>query len=144
MTKEYRYLEKFVTADMAFEAFGKDLDELFENSALALSEAMVHLKTVEPKVRKEIKLEHSSLQGLLIDFLNEIIYFKDAGPLFLTKFKVNVKKEGEVWKLTAEAWGEKVNFDKHKVEADVKAATWHMLELKQKGKQWYARVVLDI
>ena len=144
MAKGYRYLEKFVTADMAFEAFGKDLDELFENSALALAEAMVHLETVAPKVKKEIKLEHASLQGLLIDFLNEIIYFKDAGPLFLTKFKVKVKKEVEVWKLTAVAWGEKVNFDKHKVEADVKAATWHMLELNQKGKQWYARVVLDI
>ena len=42
----YRFLDDVATADLAFEAYGKDLPSLFTNAALATADAMANLKTV--------------------------------------------------------------------------------------------------
>jgi len=141
---KFNFLEKLVTADIAFEAFGKNLNQLFENSALALNETMVDTKTVSAKVKKIFKLQNAELNNLLVDFLNEIIYYKDTDSMIFSKFKVKVEQKDKLWKLTAEIFGDKINWQKHKLLADAKAATWHMFELQKKGKTWRAQVVIDI
>jgi len=143
---KFRFLEKAVTADVAFEAFGKSLKDVFENAALATVETMVDTDTVSPRMQKMIKLQNKEIGALLIDFLNELIYYKDAEQMFISKFDVDVKqkKENGVWILTAKIAGEPLDYKKHQLRADVKAATWHLFELKQHGKEWTARVVLDI
>ena len=142
--EKFKFLEKFVTADMAFEAFGANLDELFSNAGEAVAAAMVEPKSMPPKLKKKIKMQNKKLEDLLIDFLNEIIYLKDAQSLLFPKVKVKIKKKDSLYLLAADLAGDKIDFSKHKVEADVKAATWHGFELRQKGKTWYTRVVLDI
>ncbi len=141
---KFNFLEKLVTADIAFEAFGKNLNELFQNSALALNETMVDTKTVSAKIKKVFKLQNAELNNLLVDFLNEIIYYKDADSMIFSKFKVKVEQKDKLWKLTAEISGDKIDWKKHKLLADAKAATWHMFELQKKGKGWRAQVVIDI
>jgi SHS2 domain-containing protein len=142
--QKFKVLEKLVTADTAFEAYGKNLNELFSNSALALCSAMVEPKTVAAKVKKIIKMQNKDVNALLIDFLNELVYYKDAESVLFPKVKVKVAEKDGLYRLAAEAAGDEIDFKKHKLRADVKAATWHMFELKQKGKDWIARVVLDI
>jgi SHS2 domain-containing protein len=51
---KFKFLENITDADYAFEAYGKNLAELFENCALALTSLMVELSTVEPKVKREL------------------------------------------------------------------------------------------
>jgi len=140
----YKFLEKFVTADMAFEAYGSDLSELFTNAASAVAAAMVDPKSMAPKIKKAIKMQNRELPNLMIDFLNEIIYYKDAESILFPKASVKVTESNGLYKLAADLAGDKIDFAKHKVEADVKSATWHMFELQKKGKSWYTRVVLDI
>ena len=141
---KFNFLEKLVTADIAFEAFGKNLNQLFENSALALNETMVDTKTVSAKTKKIFKLQNAELNNLFIDFLNEIIYYKDTDSMIFSKYKVKVEQHDKLWKLSAEISGEKIDWKKHKLLADAKAATWHMFELQKKGKGWRAQVVIDI
>ena len=50
---KYKFLEH--TADIMFEAYGKTLNELFENSALAIFESTANIKTVKAKIKKEIR-----------------------------------------------------------------------------------------
>jgi len=142
---KFNFLDKLVTADIAFEAFGKNLNQLFENAALALNETMVDTKTVSAKVKKIFKLQNAQLNNLFVDFLNEIIYYKDTDSMIFSKFKVKVEQKEKLWKLTAEIYGDKIDWQKHKLLADAKAATWHMFELEEKkGKGWRAQVVIDI
>jgi SHS2 domain-containing protein len=143
---KFKFLEKAVTADVAFEAYGKSLKEVFENAALATAETMVGTAAVATRMQKIIKLQNKDLNALLIDFLNEIVYYKDAEQILLVKFDVDIKenKETGVHVLTAKIAGEPIDYKKHQLRADVKAATYHMFELKQHGKTWTARVVLDI
>ena len=144
-TKGFKFLPKAVVADVAFEATGKNLPEVFKNSALATMETMVDTKNVTTKLQKVIKIQNKDIGALLIDFLNEIVYYKDAEQMLLGRFDIDLKqKDDKVWVLTAKIAGELIDYKRHQLRADVKAATWHSFELKQKGKEWTARVVLDI
>jgi len=143
--KKFKFLENSVTAELAFEAYGRDLNEVFSNAALATMETMVHLAAVLPKQSKPIKLQNKDLKSLLIDFLNEIIYYKDAEQIFLSKFDIDIKQKPDgVWLLSAKIHGEPMDRKRHLLRADVKAATYHMLELKKEKNGWLARVVLDV
>ena len=66
----YKFLEDISLADVAFEASGKTLEELFESAALATTNVMIKdLKTIKPKIKKKIKLHASTVENLLHDFL---------------------------------------------------------------------------
>ncbi len=141
--QDYRFLEGIVTADLAFEATGKDLNDLFTNAALAVLESQAKLETVEPKVTKKVVMENDDIGQLLFEFLNEIIFFKDAEQLIFKTVKVSIAKNAK-YKLVADLKGEKIDPRKHKLGNDLKAVTMHMFEVKETPKGWKCRVVIDI
>ncbi len=139
----YRFLEGIVTADLAFEATGKDLNALFTNAALAVLESQVKLATVSSKVTKKVVLENDDVGQLLFDFLNEIIFFKDAEQLIFKTVKAAVTKN-EAYKLVAVLKGEKIDMKKHELGNDLKAVTMHKFIVEQKKTGWRCQVVIDI
>lgn len=142
MAKGYRILEGIVMADLAFEATGKDQNELFEQSALAVESIMVSLKSVKKAVTKDISLEKDTLENLLFAFLNELVYLKDAEQLLFSDIKASVSKNSG-WILHAHLKGEKIH-DKMKLGTDVKAITLHKYEVTHSKTGWRAQVVVDV
>jgi len=138
--KKYKFIDH--TADVMFEAYGENLNKVFENAALATFEVQCNLKKVERKVKKKIKLKNEDMEKLLFDFLEELIYLKDAKYLLFNKFKVKIDKEKGT--LTAEIKGEKIDPKKHELKTDVKAVTLHKFELKKIKEGYKVRVILDI
>jgi len=141
--KKYKIIEDKAFADICFEAYGKDLNELFENSAFAIFEMAVEIKTVNPNIIKKIKLTSDSIENLLYDFLSEILFFKDAEQLIFSKSKVDIKEKNKI-SLTAEFHGEKINPDKHPLDNDIKAITMHLFKVEKTEKGFKATVVVDI
>jgi SHS2 domain-containing protein len=141
--ERFRFLEKIAIADIAFEAYGRTVEELFESSALALFEAMVKLETVEAKETVKIELESDKIEDLLFDWLSELVYLKDAKALLFCQFQLKIDDKRK-YNLQAQVRGEKINPSKHHLKVDVKAVTYHMLEVKQENNQWTAQVILDI
>ncbi len=139
----FRFLEDIAIADAAFEAYGDTLEELFETCALATFEVMVDTGSVKPLFIREIMLENDSVDGLLMDWLSELVFIKDAESLLFSVFNVNIRKN-QVYELKASASGEKIDREKHLLRSDVKAVTYHMFEVVKKDDNWIARVVLDI
>jgi len=139
----YRYLEELSSADAAFESTGKTLEGLFSDAAIATFEVMADTNTVKPLLIHEIELENESVDGLLIDWLSELVFLKDTETILFSVFDVNIRKN-DVYILKATAKGEKIDREKHSLRSDVKAVTYHMFEVTKKGDTWTARVVLDI
>ncbi len=142
----YKFLPDIAIADIAFEATGKTLNALFKSAALATTNVMVKdLKSVKHKVKKEIKVEADNVELLLFNFLQEIIYYKDAELLLFSKYdvKINEDKKNKKYNLKCTAYGEKLNMKKHTLMVDVKAVTLHMFSVR-KNREWKARVILDI
>ena len=144
--QKYKLLEDVAIADIAYEAYGKNLNELFENSALAIFEMMADVKTIDSKHKFEIELKNKKIDSLLYDFLSEILFLKDAKYFIFKKTKVSVNedKKNKLFQLKATLEGETINPEKQHLENDIKAITMHMFEVKKEKNMWKARVVVDI
>ena len=141
--QKYKFLEDIAIADIAYEAYGKDLNKLFENAAMAIFELSAEIKTVEAKEKIEFELENEKLDNLLYDFLSEILFLKDSKYMVFNKVKVDLK-EGKPNKLKAVLHGDTINPQKQHLENDIKAVTMHMFELKKEKRGYKARIVVDI
>jgi SHS2 domain-containing protein len=141
----YKYLEDIGTADIAFEACGRDLAELFRVAADATMNVMIdNLNAIEPCETRRIELKNDQIDMLLFDFLQELIYFKDAYRLLLRIRNVQIDERDDVYSLTATAAGELLDPARHEQRADVKAVTLHRFCVEKIDNEWKASVILDI
>ncbi|MBI2675874.1 MAG: archease [Candidatus Aenigmarchaeota archaeon] len=140
----FRWLEDVAIADIAFEARGETLEELFRQSALALEEAMVDTRMIQAEQIRILNFSDEKLDMLLYDFLSELIFLKDTDGLLFSGFDIKISKEGGTYSLKAEVQGEEIDRKRHDLRNDVKAVTMHLLEVTQDEEGWKATVVLDI
>ena len=141
----YRYLEEIGTADIAFEAMGRDLSELFRDAADATTNVMIdNLDAIEPRETRQIQLSNDELDMLLFDFLQELIYLKDSERLVLRIQEANVDDNVGRYFFKATAAGEPLDAERHHQRADVKAVTLHHFSVEQVDGGWKAQVLLDI
>ena len=140
----YKFLEDVATADIAFEAWGQDLEETFVAAADATLNVMVeNLAAIRPRERRGVELENDKLDMLLFDLLQELIYYKDSEKLMLRVSQVRVRT-GKPNHLDAIALGEELDPDRHHPRVDVKAVTLHNFRLENTSEGWRASVILDI
>jgi SHS2 domain-containing protein len=145
MTSPYRYLEEIATADVAFEARGVTLEETFLAAADATLNVMVEeIGTIAPRERREISVAADSLDLLLFELLQELVYHKDAERLLLRVRDLRIEETGSGYRLHAEAIGETIDSGRHPLLADVKAVTLHRLSVEKTTDGWRAVVVLDV
>ncbi len=143
---KFRYLENITTADLAFEAYGADYDELLENAGLALESAQVDLESLEQSRVYKIELKANSLESLLHTFLEELVFLKDAKQLLFNRIKCDVNKErSDLWVVSCDLSGEKIDKKKHKLGVDVKAVTKHLFKIERlPNKDLRCQIVLDV
>lgn len=145
MTAPYRYLEGIATADVAFEAWGSTPEGTFLAAADATLNTMVgEIGTVAPRERRVFSLAADSLDLLLFELLQELVYHKDADRLLLRVRELRIEETGTGYRLHAEASGETIDPGKHALLADVKAVTLHRLSVERTPSGWRAVVVLDV
>jgi len=141
--EEYVFLEDIATADVAIESRGDTLEELFTASAKATFEVMADIGGIQPEIKKTLRLENSEVDGLLFDWLAEIIYLKDSESMLFGKYNLKITKNTK-YQLDAEILGEEINQSKHDLRCDVKAITFHLFEVYEKDGKWISRFILDI
>ena len=143
---KYKFLEDVAIADIAYEAYGKNLNELFENAAFAIFELSANLKTINANKKLEIILENEKIENLLYDFLSEILFLKDSKYMVFKNVKVKIdedKKNNKI-KLKSILEGDTINAEKQQLENDIKAITMHMFKVEKTKKGYKATVVVDI
>ncbi len=141
----YKYLEDVAIADVAFEAQGKTLEELFESSGFALTNAMIKdLSKIEQRAEKSFEVEAEDVEMLLFNFLQELIFYKDAERLLFNKFDLDIVQKEDGWLLSARAYGEEIDREKHELLADVKAVALHNFKVEETEKGWRASVIVDV
>jgi SHS2 domain-containing protein len=129
------------TADLGLRARAPDLDSLFVEAARALFSAIVEdLSTVQLVKTVEVTIPAEDRDLLLFDWLKSLLYYFDAEHLVLGKFEVHVGPTG----LKASAWGEPLDRERHALEHEVKAITYHALKVEQTADGWLAEVIVDI
>ncbi len=143
----YRYLEEVALADVAFEATGATVEELFAAAGEATMNVMVEeLAAIRPLQGRTVRLDEEDLETLLFQYLQELIYLKDAEQLLLRAHRLQIARGGEAggYSLRAELRGERLDPRRHRLVVDVKAVTLHMFRLQRTSEGWRATVVLDV
>ena len=138
--KKFEFVDISV-ADVAFVAYGKDLNELFSNAALAMFEVMINTNQVKPKIEKRINVKGNDLQSLMFNWLNKLLVFVDSDNLVFSEFKTKV--DGKNFTLQAAFKGEEIDPERHETRTAVKACTYHEMKI-EKNKIWKSQVILDI
>lgn len=132
------------TADIGLLAYGKTKREVFINAAKGMFEIIAgENRNLKENFYDKIKLEAESLEDLLIAWLNELIYIGETRLVILNKFRI---KELSDHQIKAEIRGTKINQLCFKVEKEIKAVTYHCLEIKKDEESglWKAKVIFDI
>jgi len=141
----FRFVDELSTADVAFEAWGATLEELFISAAAALLATMTAVpEQVMRREERTFRMEHEELDLLLLLFLQELIFCKDARRLLLHADRVQLVERDGLFHLEALVNGEQVDANRHCLLVDVKAVTLHRLQLQFENGIWKAVVVLDV
>ena len=141
----YEFLEDVATADIAFRAWGKDLQEVFNAAGDATINTMIEdLDSIELKETRTFRLEDDQLDLLLFNFLQELVYYKDSELLLLRSSQIEFEEKDGKYQLSAVVQGETLDRDRHQQRVDVKAVTLHRFQLEKTNDGWTAMVILDI
>lgn len=144
MAWTFRFLEEVALADIAFEAEGESVEEVFRGATQALLESMANPATVLGGWERAIEQSNVDSSALLFDWLSEVVYWKDAAGVVFQEARLTLTRDGDVWLLRARLIGALVDQRTQELHADVKAITKHLYELKQASGRWKVCVVLDV
>jgi SHS2 domain-containing protein len=140
--KEFEIIDH--TADIGIVAYGKTKREVFINAAKGMFEIIAgENRDLKENFYAKIKLEAKSLEDLLIAWLNELLYISEVKLIILNKFKIKELSDGQI---KAEIGGTKINHLSIRIKREVKAVTYHRLEIKKDEESglWRAQVIFDI
>ena len=143
---KYRFIEH--TADIAFEIYGKSIEELLRNATLAFRDAFVFADKISFTAEREIELEEIGenerelFEYALYDWLNELLYLFDAEHFAPLDAEVKAEMGNGKLNVAGKLKGGKLRSEAVRVEP--KAITLHKfrVELLQDGIR--AFVVVDI
>ncbi len=129
------------TADIGIRAFGRNLEELFANAAYALFDQLTDLRKVRKEGSREISIQGADREDLLIRWLGELLFLCESRGYLFKEFSFS---RLEPTSLKAVARGEPFDPSRHHLKTEIKAVTYHQVEVKEKDGRWEGRVVFDV
>ena len=142
-TGKFELLEH--TADILIAAHGQNMEEAFENAALAMFEVMTDTTKINPNQEDSVEVEAEDEYALLYSWLEALLVKFEVNGLLFSKFKVtSLQDTAEGFKLKAAVWGEKFNAEKHPQKVAVKAVTYHRMEIIKEIDKVTLEFILDI
>jgi len=140
-----------ISGDAGIRASGATLPELFINAALGMYSLITDLDGIEEKKGLDISVEGGSGEGLLVSWLNELIFHFDTYGFIGKKMTVHEFtpsdeefQTGRTFNLRASLAGEEFDPERHEGKLLIKAATYHNLRIEKAGDVWKADVIFDI
>ena len=135
----YEYFEH--QADIGIRGKGNTLAEAFEQAALAMFEIMVDTIDLNPTESQIVEIEADNSEELLISWLSELLFLKDVENKIFSRFEISKINDNTI---VAKVYGEKIDFSRHKLKLEVKAATWTQLAIKKHDNGYIAQCLVDV
>ncbi len=135
--KKYELIDH--TADVCIKAYGKTISEAFEHAALGMFDIITDNSKIESVGQYELEIDSPDLEQLLVDWLSELLFLNSAKNLVFGTFNITISDNH----LSAKVFGEEFDTTKHKIGAEIKAVTYHMLEVKN-SEPYHVQVLFDI
>jgi SHS2 domain-containing protein len=138
--KFYKIIEH--TADIGVAVEAGDLAGIFVNAAVAMFDIMAERLTVPSpasRITLNVTLSAAKPDELLIRWLNELLSLSATKGLIFVDYEVNRLDDTA---LDISVIGEEVS--RYRFNAEIKAATYHDLELVKNASSYKAKVIFDV
>lgn len=124
--KRFEYFE--ATADIGLRAYGKDMEEAFENAGLAIFNIISDTSGIAPLREIEFEITSEDDVSLLYDYLEELLFYHEVEFMLFSRFDVEIS---EGFHLKAKITGEEIDWDRHERKTEIKAITFHRMAVKK-------------
>jgi SHS2 domain-containing protein len=136
--KGFEYFE--ATADIGLKAYGNDIDEAFENAGLAIFNIISDTSGISPSREIEFEITSEDEVALLYDYLEELLFYHETEFMLFSRFQVKIDDD---FHLTAKIIGEDIDWDRHERKTEIKAITFHKMDVKRNGHV-EVRAIVDL
>lgn len=136
------------TADLGLVITAESIEEMLKQAGNGLLFLLTDPEKVRPAQCYEFKVVFSSLENLLVRFLNKLIFAFDAEGILLSSFEIHIvygnsEEGGGEGTASVIAFGEAIDLIRHHFKHLVKAATYGGLSVTHKDGEYKATVILD-
>jgi SHS2 domain-containing protein len=148
--KKYEQID--ISGDVGLKIWGNTIEELFENAAEGMFTLITDISTIDETEEREIILSAESREGLLIQWLNELVFLFDTYGFTGKRFNVELSsnklametRDTDVFELNAKILGGIFSPEVNESRLLIKAATYHGLSIEKLNSHWKATVIFDI
>ncbi|MDP8233764.1 MAG: archease [Candidatus Saelkia tenebricola] len=129
------------TADFGIQLAANTLSGLYINSAKALMDLIIGIEDIRLLNECCITVEGIDSNDLLVRWLNELIYIFAVKKMLFSKFEIIALSNT---KLTCKGFGEMFNDKKHDIKEEIKAVTYHGLNIENTDNRYTVTIILDV
>jgi SHS2 domain-containing protein len=132
------------TADVGIEVRSATLEALFVDAAAGFCDAITEVARIGGDEERTFEVDAAGLDLLLVAWLEELLFRFDTIGVLYPRGETRVEGRGDSWSLRARMRGERFDPARHPLKVQVKAVTYHALEVARDEQGWRARVIFDI
>lgn len=139
MKKIYKLIDH--TADFGIQIFGSDSQALFVNAALALFDVITEMNVLTGRDFCDITVSGEDWSDLMINWLREMLYLWNGEERLVKSVRILSLSENKIF---AKIYFDAYDPDRHTIKTEIKAVTYHQIQVKRSPSGWEARVIFDI
>ncbi len=135
----YRLIDH--TADFGIHVFGTDPAELFANAAFATFDMLTEIDSLESRKTTNLRVTGDDWSDLMVNWLRELLYFWNGKELLVKKVQILALSENE---LSANVELDPFDPDRHEIKIEIKAVTYHQIQVSSSPQGWEAKIIFDV
>ena len=133
------------TGDVGIELEADSLEQLYTEASLAFIDIVTDPNLLQSRESVEVCAQAETATDLLLHWLEELVFLFDTRGFLAKPKKLTISKtSGGELRLDANLEGEEIDLSRHPIRVQVKAVTYHQLEVRRDAERWLGRVIFDI
>ena len=129
------------TADFGIHVFGTDPVELFANAAFATFDMLTEIDLLESSKTTNLRVTGDDWSDLMVNWLRELLYLWNGKELLVKKTRILALSENE---LSANVELDPFDPDRHEIKIEIKAVTYHQIQVSSSPQGWEAKIIFDV
>ena len=136
---KYRLIDH--TADFGIHVFGSDLKDLFTNAALAMFDLITDIKSLKGADESSLNIKGDDRPDLMVNWLRELLYIWNGKEKLVESVDIISIAENE---LAAQIKFDSFDSAKHSIKNEIKAVTYHQIQVNQVTDGWESKIIFDV
>jgi len=129
------------TADFGIHVFGADPKDLFTNAAHALFDMITDVDMLNGLDENNIRVFGEDWPDMMVNWLRELLYLWSGKEVLVKKVHILSLTENE---LSANVMTDTYDPDRHAVKIEIKAVTYHQIQVSSGPSGWEAKIIFDV